>query len=263
MKILKFSILSIALASVLMTSCDFKKQNYNTTTEEEVSLPAEDSYEAKRNGYNKGYDDGYSDGYGWLQHGVSYNDRNSYQTDDASRAYKNGYSNGYDEGYYEGESKQKAEREANKPFYIYHNDNGEVWISRSQEEEDEYQRMKAQKEQQRLAEEAAEEERKKNDFHNWDKESVSRFYAEFYAYDHDDAEEKHYFYKKVDDRYFYEINLGFDAYTVEIEYKLDSKFYKINGSNVFLEFYYDPYLSRWDEGVLDCSGSSGTYYKKP
>ncbi|MDE6231582.1 MAG: hypothetical protein K2M37_08195 [Muribaculaceae bacterium] len=154
-----------------------------------------------------------------------------------------------------------------QPFYIYHNDNGEVWISHSQEEEDEYQMMKAREahyiamEEQQKRE--AEEERRRNDFHNWENEDVRQFYAEFSAYNDDDAEDKHYFYKKVDDRYFYEINLGFDAYEVEIEYKLESKFYKVKGSNVFLEFIFEPFLSRWDEGVMDCSGGHGTFYKKP
>ena len=161
-----------------------------------------------------------------------------------------------------------------QPFYIYHNDNGEVWISHSQEEEDEYQMMKAREahyrameEQQRreaaAEEEEEEEERRRSDFHNWKDEDVRQFYAEFSAYNDDDAEDKHYFYKKVDDRYFYEINLGFDAYEIEIEYKLESKFYKVKGSNVFLEFRFEPFLSRWDEGVLDCSGGNGTFYKKP
>lgn len=159
-----------------------------------------------------------------------------------------------------------------QPFYIYHNDNGEVWISHSQEEEDEYQMMKAREahyrameEQQRREAAAAEEEeeRRRSDFHNWKDEDVRQFYAEFSAYNDDDAEDKHYFYKKVDDRYFYEINLGFDAYEIEIEYKLESKFYKVKGSNVFLEFRFEPFLSRWDEGVLDCSGGNGTFYKKP
>lgn len=161
-----------------------------------------------------------------------------------------------------------------QPFYIYHNDNGEVWISHSQEEEDEYQMMKAREahyrameEQQRREaaeeEEEEEEERRRSDFHNWKDEDVRQFYAEFSAYNDDDAEDKHYFYKKVDDRYFYEINLGFDAYEIEIEYKLESKFYKVKGSNVFLEFRFEPFLSRWDEGVLDCSGGNGTFYKKP
>lgn len=124
-----------------------------------------------------------------------------------------------------------------QPFYIYHNDNGEVWISHSQEEEDEYQMMKAREANYRAMEEQQRrktEERRRNDFHNWEDEDVRQFYAEFSAYDDDDAEDKHYFYKKVDDRYFYEIDLGFGTYEIEIDYKLESRFYKVKGSNVFL-----------------------------
>ena len=164
-------------------------------------------------------------------------------------------------------SETQPSNDNEQPFYIYHNDNGEVWISHSQEEEDEYQMMKAREAHYRAMEEQqrreAELERQRNDFHNWEDEDVSKFYAEFQAYNDDDAEDKHYFYKKADDRYFYEISLGYDTYEVEIEEKIESKFYKVKGSNVFLEFRFEPYLYRWDEGVLDCSGNHGTFYKKP
>lgn len=153
-----------------------------------------------------------------------------------------------------------------QPFYIYHNDNGNVWISHSQEEEDEYQMLKARDAQFEAMEEQLrqeEEEKRRNDFHNWEEEYVMHFYAEFSAYNEEEAEEIYYFHKNVDDRYFHEINLGHDAYEVEIEYKLESRFYKIKGCNVFLEFRVDPYLSRGDEGVLECSGERGTFYKKP
>lgn len=152
-----------------------------------------------------------------------------------------------------------------QPYYRYHNDDGEVWISHSQEEEDEYQMIKAKEAHYKAMEEQQrkEVEEERNDFHNWEDETVSNFYAEFQAYDDDDAEEKHYFYKKVNGRYFYEINLGFDTYEVEIEYKLANKFYKLKGGNVFLNFTFEPYLYKSDEGVLDCAGGRGTYYKKP
>lgn len=269
---MKNSLLLILL--LLFSACSVGgNYNGNSSRENKKEEIAEDTYSAQQQGYNQGYQDGYSDGYGWRQHGVSYSDRNNYQTTDGISAYKNGYADGYDSGYQEGESKiiaerqEEAKRQEQNNFYVYHNDNGEVWISRSQEEENDYQMMKAReahyKAMQEEQERAAEEERKRNDFHNWESESVYHFYAEFSAYNDEDAEEKHYFYKKVGDRYFYEINLGYNAYQVEIEYKLDYKFYKLKGSNTFLEFSYEPYLSRWDEGVLDCSGSNGTYYKKP
>ncbi len=64
------TVLIIALASFLMTSCDFKKKEvYSTTEKEQTTSSEENSYEAQREGYKKGYDDRY----GWMRHGVNYN----------------------------------------------------------------------------------------------------------------------------------------------------------------------------------------------
>lgn len=251
------NVFTLIVIVLLFTACNGSSNRSSGSSNNDAETVTEDTYEAQRNGHRKGYEDGYSDGYGWIQSGVSYNDRNSYTTDEGITAYKNGYRDGYEEGYEEGKSRIIAEREQN--FYIYHNDNGEVYISHSQAEEDEYQRRKAQQEAYRQQEEA----RQRNDFHNWENEDVVKFYAQFSAYNDEDAESKHYFYKEVDGLYFYSIELGFDAYEIEIEKKVASKFYKVKGSNVYLEFRYEPYLYKYDEGVLDCANSSGTFYKKP
>lgn len=225
----------IILHIFILSSCGGGSYRSTNSGNEESSV-TEGISSARQQGYNQGYDDGYRAGYGWCEHGVFYTDQNNYQTEDGQNTYKRGYSEGYDEGYNDGEAKiiaeRKAEREAREAHYA-------------------------------AMEAAAEEERRKNDFHNWEDEDVRQFYAEFSAYNDDDAKNKHYIYKKIDDRYFYEIDLGFDTYEVIIEYKLESKFYKVRGSNVFLEFRFEPYLYRWDEGVLDCSGSKGVFYKKP
>lgn len=224
MKILKFSILSIAQASVLMTSCDFKKQNYRNTTEEEVSLPAEDTYEAQRKGYDKGYDDGYRGGYGWIQHGVSYNDRNSYQTDEASRAYKNGYSNGYDEGDSEGECKQKAEREL-AILSDWHNWEDEdvdglyVYIE-GVEDDDE---------------------------------------AEYVDRERYEGE-----YIREGWKYLAKIDHIWGEYEVTLGYEISSDLFKIQGSDIYIHFMWGlPDVDSGDEGVLDWDVSFSSFYIKP
>jgi hypothetical protein len=54
--------------------------------------------------YHNGYEAGHKDGYGWSDHGISYNDENSYQTSKEQCAYKEFYSIGYDAGYKAGEN---------------------------------------------------------------------------------------------------------------------------------------------------------------
>ncbi|REC41692.1 hypothetical protein [Chryseobacterium sp. 5_R23647] len=51
-------------------------------------------------------------------------------------------------------------------------------------------------------------------------------------------------------------------YEIEL-YKISSKFYQIRGSNTYILFRYTPYLYSYDDGILEISYNSGTFYKKP
>lgn len=52
------------------------------------------------------------------------------------------------------------------------------------------------------------------------------------------------------------------VYDIEL-YKISSKFYQIRGSNTYILFRYAPYLYSYDDGILEISYNSGTFYKKP
>lgn len=150
-----------------------------------------------------------------------------------------------------------------QPFYIYHNDNGEVWISYSQEEEDEYQMMKAR-------EAHYKEMARQNDFHNWESEDIRAFYvlldgvsdsdqADYYAreyYDGEYIEEWGNYYAKTSD-----VRSG--EYEVELGERVNNKFFKIRGTDLYVLFKWSTSLSRGDEGVLDVWSAKGTFYINP
>lgn len=51
-------------------------------------------------------------------------------------------------------------------------------------------------------------------------------------------------------------------YKVEVT-KVSSKLYQIRGTNIYMYFRYSPYLYTYDEGILEVSYNSGTFYEKP
>ncbi|MDE5422123.1 hypothetical protein L3073_07875 [Ancylomarina sp. DW003] len=53
-----------------------------------------------------------------------------------------------------------------------------------------------------------------------------------------------------------------DVYEIEVYEKVSSKLWQIKGTNIYMKFRYNPYLYKWDEGVLEVSYNSGTFYKK-
>lgn len=219
------NIIPCMLVILLATACNNNSRKYsdNSETSRTEELVEEDTYAAKKEGYNKGYEDGYNDGYGWFQHGVIYNDRNNYQTDDAIRAYKNGYENGYNEGYDEGEAKKKAE-----------------------------------KERERLS-----------DWHNWEDEDVDGLYIYLDGVEDDDvaeyiAREKYEGeYIRGGWRYYAKIDYTWGNYEVVLGERVNSKLYKVRGSDIYIHFKWLPDVSSGDEGILDWSGTFSSFYKKP
>ncbi len=45
--------------------------------------------------------------------------------------------------------------------------------------------------------------------------------------------------------------------------KVSSKLYQVRGSNIYMYFRFTPFLFTFDEGILEVSGSSGTFFEKP
>lgn len=91
----------------------------------------------------------------------------------------------------------------------------------------------------------------------WDDHDVKRFYKKIdldsYALD-DEGEE-------IDEVYV-PTKLEDGTYEVEV-YKISSKFYRIQGTGIYMLFRYSPYLFSYDEGILEVSYNSGTFYEEP
>ncbi len=94
------------------------------------------------------------------------------------------------------------------------------------------------------------------EYKEWESSEVKGLYIEVENEDDADIEE--------DGRYFQKYRrLSNDVYEIEISEKVSSKLWKIKGSKIFILFRYNPYLYRYDEGILDWDGYDGTFYKKP
>lgn len=65
------------------------------------------------------------------------------------------------------------------------------------------------------------------------------------------------------ERFFVPKSIPSGIYEVEIGDKINNKMWKINFTNIFLKFNFNPWLWKWDEGIIDTFGGRGTFYKKP
>lgn len=63
--------------------------------------------------------------------------------------------------------------------------------------------------------------------------------------------------------YFIPKKVNRGLYEIEVIEKISSKFWQIKGMNLYMLFRFNPFLFKWDEGILDASSSNGTFYKKP
>lgn len=98
---------------------------------------------------------------------------------------------------------------------------------------------------------------------NWEHEDVVGIYTEI-----SNMEAKRQGYdESYDDgdvvRYFTKVRLSEGKYEVEVSEKVDSKFWSIRGTAYFMKFRFNPYLYRFDEGILVWNGWDGVFYKKP
>ena len=64
-------------------------------------------------------------------------------------------------------------------------------------------------------------------------------------------------------RFFEKARIDSGLYEIEVYDKVDSRFWGIRGTKIFIKFRYNPFLYNYDEGVLDWDGYSGTFYEKP
>lgn len=94
-------------------------------------------------------------------------------------------------------------------------------------------------------------------YKNWDEHDLVRFYEKIeldsYSINAEGEEiEEVFIPTKVKD----------GLYEVEV-YKISSKLYQIRGTDIYMLFRYTPYLYSFDEGVLEVSYGSGTFYEEP
>ncbi|HIZ33790.1 MAG TPA: hypothetical protein H9814_09710 [Candidatus Bacteroides merdigallinarum] len=94
------------------------------------------------------------------------------------------------------------------------------------------------------------------EYKEWDSHDVKGLYVEVENEDDADIEE--------DGRYFQKYRrLSSDVYEIEVSEKVSSKLWKIKGSKIFILFRYNPFLFKYDEGILEWNGYGGTFYEKP
>jgi hypothetical protein len=63
--------------------------------------------------------------------------------------------------------------------------------------------------------------------------------------------------------YFAKTKLNSGLYEIEVYEKVNSKLWQVKGKNIYLFFRFNPFLFKWDKGVLDVSYNDGVFYKKP
>lgn len=61
--------------------------------------------------------------------------------------------------------------------------------------------------------------------------------------------------------YFIPTKVKSAIYEIEVNEKISSKLWQIKGMNIYILFRFNPFLFKWDEGILDTSNR--TFYKKP
>ena len=98
-------------------------------------------------------------------------------------------------------------------------------------------------------------------YKNWDYHDVKGLYKLCSKADADEEYEDSWNDRTLYFEKFRRLSRG--VYEIEVSEKINSKIWKIKGTDLYMFFRYNPYLYRWDEGILDWDGYSGTFYKKP
>lgn len=100
-------------------------------------------------------------------------------------------------------------------------------------------------------------------YKDWDKHDIVKFYEkkeislEYNSLDEngDDLYENNI-------TYYIPSKIKDGVYEIEVYDKVSSKLLQIKGTKTYIKFRYNPYLYKWDEGILEVSYNSGTFYKK-
>jgi len=98
-------------------------------------------------------------------------------------------------------------------------------------------------------------------YKEWDSHEIKGLYVLCSKADADEEYEDSWNDKTVYFEKYRRLSSG--VYEVEVSEKIDSKIWKIRGTNLYMFFRYNPFLFKWDEGILDWDGYTGTFYKKP
>lgn len=94
-------------------------------------------------------------------------------------------------------------------------------------------------------------------------EEVVGIYKEISVYEAMDYGYSEEFEDGDETKYFTKVRLDEGLYEVEVKEKVSSRFWGINYTSYFMKFRYNPYLYKYDEGVLDWDGYDGFFYKEP
>ena len=102
-----------------------------------------------------------------------------------------------------------------------------------------------------------------SEYQDWENEEVVGIYKEISVYDAMDYGYSEEFEDGNETRYFTKVRLDEGLYEVEVKEKVSSRFWSINYTKYFMKFRYNPYLYKYDEGILDWNGYDGIFYKEP
>jgi hypothetical protein len=100
-------------------------------------------------------------------------------------------------------------------------------------------------------------------YKEWDEHDVVKFYEKKeISLEYNSLDENGDDMYDTDITYYVPTKLKDGVYEIEVYDKVSSKLWQIKGTNTYMKFRYNPYLYKWDEGILEVSYNSGTFYKK-
>lgn len=106
-------------------------------------------------------------------------------------------------------------------------------------------------------------------YEDWETEDIEGFYVKLDDCESDEQAEyisdQYYSGDYIEDGgdYYARTSVSSGVYEVELGERVNSKMFKIQGSNCYIRFKWSTSLWRWDEGVMDVWNSKGTFYIKP
>lgn len=109
-----------------------------------------------------------------------------------------------------------------------------------------------------------------NDYYeNWETEDIEGFYVKLDNCKSDEQAEyisdQYYTGEYIEEGwdYYAKTSVNSGIYEIELDDRINSKMFKIRGTDCYIRFKWSTSLWRWDEGVMDVWNSRGTFYIKP